>query len=491
MIAGGQNSVAFYQENNGEPGLQTTDQFLGAQDTPDDPEAAATKYSFVFLPEVGSDTSRTYYARLDGAVVSLDQPFGGTAPFPGVDVYDQFPWWRNDSSGDAHPYGYIGTRTETGLSLDSAADQDYFSVVPPAGGTIHVDLSFPDWVLADDITVVVIGHDEEGTYRELARSPAEGATGPGPRSVVVNAVKDERYVIHVFSPHGRPVPSYDLRIERVGPAVVIDKDLVYKNSALDGHDTTPGVVSPDARAWRAAMPADFAGSHFNFITGYDKGINALFVDVSNLPPVGEGGVEVLSPADFRFRVGTGGDPSAWRAAPAPTGFAVHRGAGMHESDRVVFTWPDRAITNTWMQVTTLATGRTGLAAPEVFSFGNLVGDTGTFRRADELDFTRTVRVDGADSAAVRANFARDTGPPEQQYANRYDHNRDRAVNVLDLMITQRNLARSLRPVTAPPPAVAASPTRPAPAIRSGYRPAAASAATAATATLFAESPILG
>jgi hypothetical protein len=264
--------------------------------------------------------------------------------------------------------------------------------------------------------------------------------------------------------------------------VVIQQDLVYKNSVLDGFDAAPGAVSEGARAWRAAMLPEFVGSHFNYITGYDKGINALLLDFSGLPPAPEGGAELLTPADFEFRVGAGGDPTTGAAAPAPTGFAVHRGAGMHESDRVAVTWPDRAMTTTWIEVTARATPNTGLAEPHVFYFGNLVGDTGSGARADPNDLTQPLRVDGADLAAVRRHFG--AVGEFDYYSNPHDHNRDMAVNALDLLVTLRNAGRSLRPVSAAPPPAEAPAASSTTAERRPHRP------SRITRALFAESPIL-
>ena len=44
--------------------------------------------------------------------------------------------------------------------------------------------------------------------------------------------------------------------------------------------------------------------------------------------------------------------------------------------RVEIIWADGAIENEWVQVTVLADADTGLAAPDVFYFGNAIGDSG-------------------------------------------------------------------------------------------------------------------
>jgi hypothetical protein len=126
-------------------------------------------------------------------------------------------------------------------------------------------------------------------------------------------------------------------------------------------------------------------------------------------------------------------------APAPSGVTVLRGAGAGGSDRVVLSWPDNAVRNTWLRVTLKATAHTGLAAPDVFYFGNLAGDTG-----DAAGAGATLRVNAVDLAGVKKalNTASDL-------TGRYDFNRDGKVNALDLGAVKANLNRSLAPSTPP------------------------------------------
>src|SRR5256885_14915814 len=83
----------------------------------------------------------------------------------------------------------------------------------------------------------------------------------------------------------------------------------------------------------------------------------------------------LSAADFTFKAGNGGSPSSWSNAPAPT-VSVRQGAGVGGSARITLTWPDGTLVNQWVQVTVKGNANTGLIAPDVFYFGNLVGDVG-------------------------------------------------------------------------------------------------------------------
>src|SRR5205085_8499425 len=111
------------------------------------------------------------------------------------------------------------------------------------------------------------------------------------------------------------------------------------------------------------------------------------------------------------------------------------GPGVNGSDRVTFTWPDGAVRNAWLHVTIPATN-TGLAAPDVFYFGNLVGD-GNDSGAP------TVNV--SDVAATRAN----AGSVDAAASSRYDFNRDGVVDFVDVSIVRNNLRLALAPVNPP------------------------------------------
>jgi hypothetical protein len=115
---------------------------------------------------------------------------------------------------------------------------------------------------------------------------------------------------------------------------------------------------------------------------------------------------------------------------------VRPGAGTISSDRVTLTWPDDAIRNEWVQVTIKADADTGLAAPDVAYFGNLVGETGdsaTAATVTATDFSRT---------RAKASFLAPLDSP-------FDFNHDRRVNAADLAAVRGNMFQSLRLITAP------------------------------------------
>jgi hypothetical protein len=200
-------------------------------------------------------------------------------------------------------------------------------------------------------------------------------------------------------------------------AAVVGRYVFYNNSAFDGNAAAANAaddaaVAPDKRALPVGQAASFAN-----VTGYSKGINGVMVDISGLPAGGS-----LSPADFLLSAG-----GLAAAAIVPASVSVRRGAGAGGSDRVTLTFADNAVKNAWLRVTVLATAATGLAAPDVFSFGNLAGDA-----------TGDLRVNALDLAAVRRGL-NTTVPPTSPL----DFNRDGRVNALDLAAVKQNLNRTL------------------------------------------------
>jgi hypothetical protein len=177
------------------------------------------------------------------------------------------------------------------------------------------------------------------------------------------------------------------------------------------------------------MPGE-TGSFANVVTD-DVGITAVAVDIA-----GVARPEALTAADFEFRAGT--TPAVW-TVPVPEQIIVRPTDGLPGSDRVRVTalFRDNAIRNRWLRVTVKANERTGLARPDVFYFGSLVGETG--------DAGSPLRVTALDLAAVRRAMGTARVPPDSPL----DFVRDRVIDALDLAAVRRNLRGRLLPVTAP------------------------------------------
>jgi hypothetical protein len=241
----------------------------------------------------------------------------------------------------------------------------------------------------------------------------------------------------------------------VAPAVV-RRQVFFNNSAFDGRDPAPNAADDAAIVtvnWtKPLLPGSTTFDAGNY-TNYTRGINGVMIDVLGLPA---GAESSLGPDDFTFRTTTGAGGTTWRPAPPPKSVTVRRGAGVGGTDRVTLLWddyqpggtsPNMAVANGWLEVTVKANADTGLAQPDVFTFGNLIGD-------DNVD-TRGAVVDALDLALIK----RSTGRAEGILDTR-DFNHDNRINALDLAAVKRNLGRSLAmPVIADPPATLATARR--------------------------------
>jgi hypothetical protein len=240
---------------------------------------------------------------------------------------------------------------------------------------------------------------------------------------------------------------------------VIARRVFYNNSALDGDNplTNPGDDNAIAADKSALLPGQSA-TPAN-VTSYSRGINGVMIDVAPLPDA-----PLPPPRDnFEFAIRSDIDPSGWVPAPGPALIALRRGAGLGGSDRLVITFPDGAIRDTWLRVTVRNTARTGLASPDVFYFGNLVGDSGG---------AGAPTVNSTDLALTRANVGRTSAAA----LSRYDFNRDGRIDAGDVLIVRNNQRHTLAQLTAPPavaasqPANASKATSPAPPVRATTRP---------------------
>ena len=166
----------------------------------------------------------------------------------------------------------------------------------------------------------------------------------------------------------------------VTAATVRDRHVFYNNSRFD--DPTYGLDNDDAiDTNKSALLGDQTATFSNY-TNYAKGLNGIMVDIENLM-IPEG----ISATDFEFRVGDDSETRQWNQAPLPTTVAARAlpGTNIH---RVTIIWQDAdAVKNQWLQVKILPSENTGLTVPDVFYFGNLIGDTGDSPIAAVTDLT--------------------------------------------------------------------------------------------------------
>ena len=242
---------------------------------------------------------------------------------------------------------------------------------------------------------------------------------------------DTAYFTAIDPQHGRELWKYTP--DPAPPAAhVVGPNLFYSGSAFDAGDFPTGAAAAVATDKAALLPG--AAASFANVTSYARGINGVLVDVASPSAFGAIGLD-----DFVFETSLSGE--AWAPAAAPSSLAVRLRAGIGGSHRIALTWAADAVKNGWLRVTLKANADTGLAADEVFSFGNLIGETG-----DGAGTGGTLRVNALDLGAVKR--ALNTA---STLDGRYDFNRDGRVNALDLGAVKANLNRSLVP--AAPPAV--------------------------------------
>jgi uncharacterized delta-60 repeat protein len=246
------------------------------------------------------------------------------------------------------------------------------------------------------------------------------------------------YVITVEP--GAVIQNRDFGTHLVAPAAVVGRHLFYYKSAFSGafsaDPANDSAIAPDKEALLPGQQASFAN-----VSSYSRGVNGVMVDLNDLNRVGS----TLNLIHFAVGDGTS---AAWTTISSQPAVQVRRGAGVGGSDRLVATFADGVILNKWLRVTVDAGLATGLAAPDVFYFGNLVGETG--------DALTKLRVSAADLGAIKRDLNADLG-----LTGRTDFNRDGRVNALDLGLAKSNLNRSLAALSAPAPAAPAPPFLPA------------------------------
>ena len=204
---------------------------------------------------------------------------------------------------------------------------------------------------------------------------------------------------------------------------VVDRHVFYNDSAFDnpisGLDDEDAIAS-DKTALLPGQAATFAN-----YTSYAEGLNGIMVDVAELA-----NPNAISATDFEFQVGDDNDVSQWNAAPAPTSVNVVQlpGTNVH---RVTIIWSQTdAVKNQWLQIKMLANSNTGLASPDVFYFGNLIGDVGNMPTAANTDFADI-------HLAMSHLFANAT------LDSAYDIDRDGVVNFIDLQLMFTNVFQGI------------------------------------------------
>jgi hypothetical protein len=325
-----------------------------------------------------------------------------------------------------------GSLTSLSVVLASPQPGDLLT----ATGTENISVS-----AFDGSSLVLSGADSLANYKQVLRTIRYDNTAAGPGGSAVTATvtatdgnglsASANVVIEISDFSTQPVAS-----------TVTGRNLFYAGSGrfdVSGGPRGPLAFSDDnaiATDKSAYLPGSGAATFAN-VSSYDRGINGIMVDL-----LGSGSHTSITQAnildDFTFKVGNNNLPSTWTAAPNPLAVTVrtemnpaNNGPGaVGGADRIELVWADGAITEQWLEVIVQATANTGLAANDVFFFGNSVGDSGL---GDTATLSETNSVDelGARNNSKNLLF-------NIPVTNLFDYNRDGLVNSVDQLVARNN-----------------------------------------------------
>ncbi len=327
----------------------------------------------------------------------------------------------------------------TSINVVSVNDVD-LAFVHPIDVTLSVDVGNIELATLAGLTLVSgenggasiqvrgVLPDINAALATLAYVAGDSFTGPANLTIAADDLGN-------FGPEGVLVAQHatTINVTTPGAASIASRQTFYNGSSFDVAD--PPAFTGDDQAIATDKAALLPGETASFVnyTSYAHGLNGVIVDIQNVAAPSS-----LSLSDFEFHVGNSDDKTTWELAPAPS-LIVRPFDGEAGADRIVLTWIDGSITNQWLGVRVLATANTGLAADDVFYFGNAIGESG--------DSPANALVNGFDFAGVRENATSDAA-----IGNVYDHNRDGLVDGADLAIARdhaTNFVTSLRLLTAP------------------------------------------
>ena len=204
--------------------------------------------------------------------------------------------------------------------------------------------------------------------------------------------------------------------------------MFYNNSVFDGRNPAANANDDNAIAPAVAYIAGSGNTTAANFTNYSAGLNGIIIDVANLS-------SYITAADLGFLAGTTTSPAQWTTIPAPASVLIRPGAGVNGTTRINVTFADGSITNKWLRVTVLADANTGLTKPDVFYFGNLVGQTGEAASGGLFSVTSAVETSARNDPHGFTNPA--------TIADVNDFNRDGRVDVTDQLIARASNGHTL------------------------------------------------
>jgi ELWxxDGT repeat protein len=205
------------------------------------------------------------------------------------------------------------------------------------------------------------------------------------------------------------------------PATVVARHIFYNNSVFDGNTSANSAQDDAAIAADKSPLLPGATATLANYTSFSKGLNGIMIDLTSHSGT-------ITAADFNFKVGNNNSVASWFVLATLPDVSIRPGAGAGGSERVTLIWPDGVVKKQWLQVTVLANANTGLAAPDVFYFGNAIGEVG--------NTTANAIVTSADESLIRLNFT--TGFNTVPVTSPYDIDKNRFVQTSDAALSRVN-----------------------------------------------------
>ena len=221
---------------------------------------------------------------------------------------------------------------------------------------------------------------------------------------------------------------------------VVGRYVSYNDSAFDGGNAAANAADDDAIAPDKFPLLPGTNATYRNVTSYEKGINGVIIDIWNLPTQ-----QLDIRNDFDFNRFSGG---FWLSAPDPDSFDVEELEDGVSRVRLAWNTSPPPVTDNWLQVTVKNTDNTGLDHPDVFYFGNLVGEVDQIIDNGQWKVTGLEpEVENGDYDLVVANST-----ASATIENLYDLDRDGDVDGDDVSIVGANNGTELMVLTPPGPA---------------------------------------
>lgn len=360
----------------------------------------------------------TYFVRVRGAsVISYSMVLAVNASFD-AESNDSFAAAQSIVNGG----GAVG-------ALDSTSDSDWYSIdVTQPNNRLRIQSGTPSdgaGEFLNSLDPVLELYAPNNTLLASGLALSDGRN----ESISVMLPSVGTYRIRVGASGGTK-GEYFVSAALV-EASIVTRGLFYSGATGQSASTT---LSDKV----ALLPGQ--SSSFANYSNYSRGLNALVVDVSELPLT-------TTDADFlaslQFATWDGINPNGFVASSVVPTVTLAAGGGAGGSSRANITFPDNSVQNTWLRIVVLANAQTGLSANDVFYFGNVIGDLNTGNTATRL------RVNGQDTGLILLNQS--AANNSVNVTNIFDLNRDGRVNGLDtgILLVNQQAAGIVAPITAP------------------------------------------